>query len=88
MRQLNEEELAIIAKKEVRMGRRLLADAVEYRAAFPRTTVCILKRPTPGYRSTGPVGNIVVGISMRAKNEVEVEGVGEVHAFVRAVEAL
>ncbi len=88
MRKLNDEELAIIAKKEVRMGKRLHADGVEYRTAFPRTTVCILKRPTSGYRSVGPTGNLVVGISMRAKNEEEIEGVGAVHAFVRAIEAL
>ena len=85
MRQLNEEELAIIAKKEVRMGRELKSHArtVEYRKAFPRTTICILSsvlNPT--------VDATTIGISMRAKNEVEVEGVGEVHAFVRAVEAL
>ncbi len=88
MRQLNEEERLILAKKEARMGRKLEASAVEYRPAFPRTTICLLRKPTTGYRSAGPAGDIVVGISMRAKNEEQIEGVGEVHAFVRAIEAL
>lgn len=85
MRQLNEEEKAIIAKKEQRMGKELLSHArtVEYRTVFPRSTICILAsvlNPT--------VDATTIGISMRAKDDEAIEGVGEVHAFVRALEAL
>lgn len=88
MRPLTVDEKTIIKKKEKRMGRKLPATAVEYRAAFPRTTVCFLKKPSAGYRSVGPVGNIAVGIAMRAKDEEDIPANGEVIAFVRALNSL
>lgn len=82
MRKLNEEELAIIAVKEKRLGRKLDVAGIEYRKAFPRTTVCILNKDTPIN------GGFVIGVSMRSKGEPDVPHIGEVTSFVRALEAL
>ena len=93
MRELNAEEKAIILKKEERMNK-LMGETdmrfptvvgVEYRLAFPRTTVCILMTDEQVYDN---LKNLVIGIAMRAKNEYDIPHNGEVTAFVRAVEAL
>lgn len=81
MRRLNDEELAIMAKKEKRMGRKLPESNIEYRLVFPRTTVCILS-------AIGDGTDFTIGVSMRAKNETDIPAIGEVIAFTRALNAL
>ncbi len=83
MRSLNGEEMAIIAKKEKRMGRKLHVVGIEYRKAFPRSTVCILNKGTyPG------LDGMEISISMRGRGDPENPVVGEVQSFVRALNAL
>ncbi|MDP1746528.1 MAG: hypothetical protein Q8L90_13190 [Bacteroidota bacterium] len=81
MRKLNIEELAIVAKKEKRMGIKLPKSNIEYRRVFPRTTVCILS-------AIGDSTDFTIGVSMRAKNECDVPTIGEVIAFTRALNVL
>lgn len=83
MRSLSKEELAIIAKKEKRMGVKLHVVGIEYRTAFPRSTVCILNKGTyPG------LDGMVIGITMRGRGDPDNNTVGEVQSFVRALNAL
>lgn len=81
MRRLNEEELAIMAKKANRMGRIFPKLNIEYRLVFPRTTVCVLS-------AIGDGTDFTIGVSMKAKNEVDIPAIGEVIAFTRALNAM
>ncbi len=83
MRSLTKEEQAIIAKKERRMGRKLNVVGIEYRKAFPRSTVCILDKGTyPG------LDGVEIGVTMRGRGDPDNPVVGEVQSFVRALNAL
>ena len=84
-RQLDSFEKEILAKKAGRMNREFNVEKIEYRTAFPRTTVCILYGAKIGSRAAGETA---LGITMRGKKEPENEKIGNVQAFVRAVNGL
>lgn len=94
MRTLNTEEMAIVAKKEKRMGKKLDVVGIEYRKAFPRSTICIINRgieymhTSDEENNQDPLASMVIGIAMRAKNEPDIPANGRVTAFIRALESI
>jgi len=76
MRNLTRQEIEILEKKERRMGRNLPVTGIEYRKAFPRTTVCVLLY--------GANDDMEIGVSMRAKGEPDIPSIGEIVSFTRA----
>jgi hypothetical protein len=83
MRNLNSKEIEILHKKEKRMGKRLDVNAVEYRKSFPRATVCVVAS-----NANPNLSEVTIGITMRGKGEPNVTYIGEVQAYVRALNAL
>lgn len=87
MRPLNLEEEKIILVKEERTGRNYPVVGIEYRKAFPRTTVCILDTGSIPESKTD-LSNLVIGITMRAKYESDIPRLGQIKSFVRALNQL
>ena len=83
MRNLNKEELDIVTKKTKRVGRKLPVIGIEYRMAFPRTTLCLLR--VEESFDGNCYADLVVGVSMRAKYEHDIPAIGEIVAFTRAL---
>ncbi len=87
MRSLNTDEAAILAVKEKRLGKKLPVTGIEYRTAFPRTTICILEKDR-GYRGDISLKDFVIGSSMRGKGEADIPMIGERVAYTRALNAI
>jgi len=85
MRPLNKDELAIIAKKEKRMGKDLEVVAIEYKKLFPRSTLCILSTE---HMHDVRIDELSFGISMRGRKDPDIPSIGKVQSFIRALNAL
>ena len=86
MRKLNAEELAIMEKKERRINKQFDVIGIEYRLAFPRTTLCLLR--IEEIFDGDAYTDLIIGVAMRAKDEEDIPVIGEVIAFTRALNAL
>lgn len=88
MREINQLEKQIIAKKQERLYKRGITKSfdvqyVEYHKIFPRNTLAILSNvPEPS------VKEVHFGITLRGKNDEDIEAVGEIQSFIRALNAL
>ena len=85
MRLLNKDELAILVKKEKRMGKKFDVVGIKYVKLFPRSTLCVLSTEhSHGVR----IDELAFGISMRGRRDPDIPSIGEVLSFVRALNAL
>jgi hypothetical protein len=85
MRPLNDKEKEIVRKKTERTGIEYTVVGVEYRTAFPRSTVCLIHI---GIVGEDILDNLVIGNAMRAKYEDDIPEVGQVIAFTRALDQM
>lgn len=82
MRELNELEKAIVAKKAKRKGKELRVLEVEYHDLFPRSTLCVLRI------NVSPYAQPAYGVTMRNKHEPNIPFIGEVQSLVRALDSM
>lgn len=76
LRPLNKTEQEILMRKNQRMGKDLEVTLVEYDQLFPRTTLCTIITPGP---------ESYLGVSMKAKNDINIPVIGEHISFTRAI---
>ena len=83
MKELEITEMAIIAKKEKRSGKRYNISFVEYRKPTYRTTLCLLAT------SSHPLlEEVVFGEAILKENDIDNQPVGAVIAFVKALNSM
>lgn len=76
LRPLNKIEQEILMRKNQRLGKDLEVSLIEYELLFPRTVLCTIITPGP---------ESYMGVSMRAKNDVDIPTIGQTVAFTRAL---
>ena len=87
MRYLNKHEMEIIKIKEERSkkknGKQYHANYIEYRKLFPRSTLCILSKVL-----NPSLEEMAFGITMQSKHDTDIESIGHIQSFIRALNSM